>query len=182
MLCDLPFDLQDVVLEFAYDANLVETRAALDTICEIRDTVGSSYFVKPCTRDYTLMHETFYSRRVHKSVPGARFLAEHAMTPLSSFYVWWDMEDLFDFDRISQAIEDIDWRKAKKLLPLHMRHLPARTIQQDILGSCKSALWFTCFVRRIGYSDLRICKFCNWYHVRTGYNPYIAWYTGAEGQ
>ncbi len=153
----LPRDLQNMVCEFAYDATLSQTLAAVRHLCEIK-----KHFIHWCCLSRFVWNYTFDQNSAYDRGTKSRnyFLPPYTRqlerSPLFEFFVWFSEDDLWDTDRIASVMFDLDFRRAKK----HLHDCPI-----DIRWRARESLW------RWLYSDptpaaLYISKFFARVHIQ----------------
>lgn len=115
MLSTLISDLQSIVCEFAYDANLEETLESLNHCIFINRLNIHPLCITPFVEDHTESNTTLYSREYRHS--GFRnWMTPRRETPLCEFFVWFSKQHLFDYPRIWQLLCDCDWRTIRPLM------------------------------------------------------------------
>ena len=122
---DLPTCISDLICRFAYDASLKETRSSLNICLDLLDDLGSHAIINPTCCDYTRSPTWVYTRETMQTMDRYTFhiwalKTEPCINPLYRFFVWFNMRDLFNYPRIHQLIEDLDWRKIRGRLMFPM--------------------------------------------------------------
>ena len=117
MFAKLPIVLQSLVCEFAYDANLDQTKRALEYILHIKSLNLHPLVLRDFVHNYNGSKCPLTYSRLHQT---ASFFAPWTCTPctvspLTNFFVWFSRAELFDLDRVSVIVNDLDMRLAKKL-------------------------------------------------------------------
>jgi hypothetical protein len=124
---DLLPDLWNIVCEFAYNASLNETQSALTQILWLKSEKINSLLLNPVVYDYAEVAQTFYYNRETRT---ARYYAKYKIdppttTPLQIFFVWFELDDLFNTRVLERLLWDLDYRSVKK----HMVDCPITIVR-----------------------------------------------------
>jgi hypothetical protein len=116
MFALLPTVLQDIILQYAYDATLSQTNSALDYILFMKEIGLHPCVVRSGCFDYSLACKRKYCRETHMHTGFfSPWNVQQVDTPFRSFYVWWSKRDLYDLPRMTWVIDDMDFRSVREL-------------------------------------------------------------------
>ena len=116
MLSDLPVDLQNVVLSFAYDASLDEVRESLSYLIFLKEVGLHHACLRDGVFDFSKCKQWMYDRKT-KTHRGylAPWAASRVDSPFRSFFVWFSVRDLYDTTKMCWLVEDMDFRSTRHL-------------------------------------------------------------------
>ena len=116
MFTSLPADLVDLICRFAYDANIHETRSALEYCLFIKELRLHPCCLNEGVFDYSGCTDEMYCRTNRESLGYfAPWFAQQTNSPLRSFFVWFSQKDIFHIYKMTAAVFDLDFRMVKTL-------------------------------------------------------------------
>ena len=120
-------DLWSIVCSFAYNATLQETKQSLDQILWLKGESINPLLLSDFVYDYSAVAQTYHFNRATRT---ARYYAKYKCerpktTPIINFFVWYEIEDLFNTHILERVLWDLDYRSVKK----HMLDCPVSIIR-----------------------------------------------------
>jgi hypothetical protein len=116
MFVDLPIVIVDLILGFAFDANIHETRSALNYCLFIKELKLHPCCLNPGVFDYSDCTDDMYCRNTRESWGYfAPWFAQQVNSPLRSFFVWFSEKNLFHIYKMNAAVRDMDFRMVRNL-------------------------------------------------------------------
>jgi hypothetical protein len=116
MFKQLPVVLVDLILKFTYDADLAQTRSALNYCLFIKELKLHPCCLNEGVFDYSGCTDDMYCRDTRESWGYfAPWFAHQVNSPLRSFFVWFSQKNLFHVYKMNTAVCDLDFRMVKTL-------------------------------------------------------------------
>ena len=118
MIGSLPTCLQDLICAFAWNADLAQTKSALDDVLVIKSYHLQTMILSQICGDYSEAPDYIYSKQAKqcRTVFSRYTVNNYHTTPLLNFYVWFAHEELINYERVFSLLVDLDWRRIRPMV------------------------------------------------------------------
>ena len=154
----LPSCLVDLVLGFAYNATLKQTKRSLYYILHMKSKDIHKAIINACCIDYSSCTDIVYYSRERLDIGFcAPFLWDkiYTTTPIKEFFVWFARSSLFNMPKIIRILHSVDWRKIRGQLKTICRARSRYDFVRWVMESNYGMLACSDLLRSLQFNHLR---------------------------